>query len=226
MDSVLKRWIFSFWSSVFLFGLPWRLSGEESWNARDAVLIPRFGISLGGGYGNPLQYSCLGNFMGREAWLAIVHRVTKELDMTKQQQIFLFSYQVASSADSGKGREGYERLVELICWNTWRTKNTWHIEIPTILCWRNEWKERERKLLPWRAEELAYKGYITGLRNKPHIQFSPVHSFRFLLLMTGFGIGKHPSSRPMKCKRDSSKSNVSLLLRKNQHWFKMVLFCL
>ena len=143
--------------------------------------------------------------------------------VTKQQQIFLFSYQVASSADSEKGREGYERLVELICWNTWRTKNTWHIEILTILCWRNEWKERERKLFPWRVEELAYKGYITGFCNKLHIQFSPVHSFRFLLLMTGFGIGKHPSSRPMKCKRDSSKSfsYVSLLLKKNEHWLKI-----
>ena len=27
--------------------------------------------------GNPLQYSCLGNPIGREAWRAIVHGVTK-----------------------------------------------------------------------------------------------------------------------------------------------------
>ena len=32
--------------------------------------------------GNPLQYSCLGNAMDREAWWAIVHRVSKELDMS------------------------------------------------------------------------------------------------------------------------------------------------
>ena len=31
---------------------------------------------------DPLQYSCLGNPMDRGAWQAIVHAVTKELDMT------------------------------------------------------------------------------------------------------------------------------------------------
>ena len=30
-----------------------------------------------GGYGNPLQYSCLENSMDREAWWAIVHGITK-----------------------------------------------------------------------------------------------------------------------------------------------------
>ena len=33
--------------------------------------------SLGGGNGNPIQYSCLENSMGREAWQAIVHGVAK-----------------------------------------------------------------------------------------------------------------------------------------------------
>ena len=32
--------------------------------------------SPGGGNGNPLQYSCLRNPMGREAWWATVHGVT------------------------------------------------------------------------------------------------------------------------------------------------------
>ena len=47
----------------------------------DAGLIPGLGRSPGGGNGNPLQYSCLGNPMGREAWWATIHEVT-ELDMT------------------------------------------------------------------------------------------------------------------------------------------------
>ena len=47
----------------------------------DAGLIPGSGRSPGGGNGNPLQYSCLGNPMGREAWWATIHEVT-ELDMT------------------------------------------------------------------------------------------------------------------------------------------------
>ena len=41
------------------------------------VLIPGLGRSLGGGHGNPLQYSCLENPMGREAWWATVHKVAK-----------------------------------------------------------------------------------------------------------------------------------------------------
>ena len=44
---------------------------------RDAGLIPESGRSPGGGYGNPLQYSCLENPMDRGAWRATVHRVTK-----------------------------------------------------------------------------------------------------------------------------------------------------
>ena len=32
---------------------------------------------LGEGNGNPLQYSCLGNPTGREAWQATVHRVAE-----------------------------------------------------------------------------------------------------------------------------------------------------
>ena len=34
------------------------------------------------GNDNPLQYSCLGNPMGRGTWWATVHRVAKESDMT------------------------------------------------------------------------------------------------------------------------------------------------
>ena len=32
--------------------------------------------------GNPLQYSCLENSMGRLDWLAMVYAIAKELDMT------------------------------------------------------------------------------------------------------------------------------------------------
>ena len=44
---------------------------------RDANWIPGLGRSPGVGNGNPLQYSCLGNPMDREAWRATVHRVTE-----------------------------------------------------------------------------------------------------------------------------------------------------
>ena len=50
-------------------GLPQRLSGEEfACSTGDTCWIPGSGRSLGGGNGNPLQYSCLKNLMDRRAW--------------------------------------------------------------------------------------------------------------------------------------------------------------
>jgi len=39
--------------------------------------VPGSGRSLGGGNGNPLQYSWLENLMDRQAWRATVHGVIK-----------------------------------------------------------------------------------------------------------------------------------------------------
>ena len=68
MYYILKAWV------------PCRLSSKE-WachaHAGDVGLIPELGRSPGGGHGNPLQYSCLGNPMDRGAWWATVHGVTK-----------------------------------------------------------------------------------------------------------------------------------------------------
>ena len=44
-------------------------------DARDSGSIAGWGISSGGRNGNPLQYSCLENPMGRGAWQATVHRI-------------------------------------------------------------------------------------------------------------------------------------------------------
>ena len=50
-------------------GLPSGSDGKASaCNAGDPVLIPELGRSMGGGNGNPLQYSCLENSMDRGAW--------------------------------------------------------------------------------------------------------------------------------------------------------------
>ena len=56
-------------------------------DARDLGLIPGLGRSPGGGYGNPLQYSCLKNPLDREAWQAVVHRVRKNQTGLKQLSI-------------------------------------------------------------------------------------------------------------------------------------------
>ena len=51
---------------------------ESACSAGDPGLIPWSGRCPGEGTGNPLQYSCLENPMGRGAWWATVHGVTKK----------------------------------------------------------------------------------------------------------------------------------------------------
>ena len=51
---------------------------------RDVGSIPGLGRSPGGGYGNPLQYSCLENPKDRGAWQAKVHRVAKSKTQLKR----------------------------------------------------------------------------------------------------------------------------------------------
>ena len=46
-------------------------------NAGDSGSIPGSERSPGVGHDNPLKYFCLRNPMDREAWWAMVHRVTK-----------------------------------------------------------------------------------------------------------------------------------------------------
>jgi len=58
---------------------PWWLSGKESTcQCRRRVFDSWVGrIPWRRAYGNPLQYSCLGNPADRRAWRAAVHRVAK-----------------------------------------------------------------------------------------------------------------------------------------------------
>ena len=56
-------------------------------HAGDTSSILEWGRSPGGGNGNPLLYSCLGNPMDRGACQAIVHGVAKSQSLvTKEQQ--------------------------------------------------------------------------------------------------------------------------------------------
>ena len=50
--------------------------------AGDMGLVPGLGRSPGKGNGSPLQDTCLGNPVDREAWQATVHGVAKESDTT------------------------------------------------------------------------------------------------------------------------------------------------
>ena len=49
--------------------------------------VPVSGRSPGGGHGNLLPFSCLENPMGRKAWWAIIHRVTKSQTWLKRLSI-------------------------------------------------------------------------------------------------------------------------------------------
>ena len=58
--------------------LPCSSDGKESaCDAGDPGSIPGSERSSGEGNGSPLQYSCLENSMGREAWQAAVHGIAK-----------------------------------------------------------------------------------------------------------------------------------------------------
>ena len=69
-------------------GLPrWFCANESTYQAGNKGLIPVLGSSLGEGYGNPLQYSCLRNPVDRGAWQAAVHGVQGEgQDLASKQQ--------------------------------------------------------------------------------------------------------------------------------------------
>ena len=74
------HWKILLFPSTLCSGLPRWLSGKEPTcqhrRHRDVGSIPGWGRSPGGGNGNPLQYSCLENFMDRRAWWATVCGVT------------------------------------------------------------------------------------------------------------------------------------------------------
>ena len=80
-------------------------------DVREAGSIPGSGRSPGEGSGNPLQYPCLENHMGRGAWRAAVHRVTKS------QRRFSNS----ATTESGQIRHCAGRCVRMVegCLGHW-----------------------------------------------------------------------------------------------------------
>ena len=71
---------------VLFKGVPGGSDGKESaCNVGGLCSIPRWGRSPGERNSNSLQYSCLGNSMGRGAWQATVHGVTK--NQTQQSDL-------------------------------------------------------------------------------------------------------------------------------------------
>ena len=82
LNKVVTKWLnisLNYKAFYAYLGLPRWLGGKKnpSANAGDTRWIPGWGRSPGGGNGNPLQYSCLGNPMDRGAWRGTVHAVIK-----------------------------------------------------------------------------------------------------------------------------------------------------
>ena len=65
-------------------------------DVRDVGLIPGSGRSLGGGQGNPLQYSWLENPMDRGAWQTTVHGVAKSQTQLKRLSTRMVSLQTVN----------------------------------------------------------------------------------------------------------------------------------
>ena len=65
-----------FMLAISTIGLP-SVGKESACNAGEKGSIPGSERSPGGGHGNPLQYSCLGNPTDRGAWWAIVNAAAK-----------------------------------------------------------------------------------------------------------------------------------------------------
>ena len=71
----------TFWEGL----LRWLSGKQSSCQAGDVDSIPGPGRCPGEGNGNPLQYSCLEHPMDRGIWRAIVHGVTKELNISSSR---------------------------------------------------------------------------------------------------------------------------------------------
>ena len=95
-------------------GLPCGSDSKESTcNVGDLSSIPGSGRSPGEGNGYPLQYSCLGNPIEREAWRTTVNRVAKSLVKAMVFQVVMYGCESWTVKKAEHQRiEGFE----LWCW--------------------------------------------------------------------------------------------------------------
>ena len=93
--------------------LAWSGKEPNAGDIRDAVSIAGLGRSLGGGHGNPFQYSCLKNPMDRGVWWTTVHGVTKGQTRLKRLSMHTCIRQmVTSTKDIKLEQEKGHKLAE------------------------------------------------------------------------------------------------------------------
>ena len=96
----------------------------------DAGLMPGSGRSPGGGHGNPLQYSYLGNPINRGSWKATVHKVTKS-HMRLNTQYLRYSITMLLKHPFAKGMGFCQWFLFgffFSPWGIWHTRKCWDIK--------------------------------------------------------------------------------------------------
>ena len=118
---------------LFLSGSVVKNLPANTGDAGEADSIPGSGRSPGVGNGNPFQYSCLGNPMGRGAWQAAVYVVPRRDLATKNHQhksqlyfilyyasntistfVLNCTYQLGSVKDQISKKENYRPILLMI----------------------------------------------------------------------------------------------------------------
>ena len=80
----------------YILGFPGATGCKEPICQYRRCSIPGSGRALGGGHGNPFQYSCLENPMDRGAWWTTVHGVTKS--QTRLKQLSMYTQYITGSS--------------------------------------------------------------------------------------------------------------------------------
>ena len=142
-------------------------------DAVDKSLLPGLGRFPGGGHGNPLQYSCLGNLMDRGAWQATVHWVTESdtTEVTSHTCIRVLFREFPSGSDS----------ICLQCrrprFNHWVGKILWRQErLPTPIFLPGEFHGQKRLVSysPWGRKESDTTEQQTHTHRHTHTCYSRV----------------------------------------------------
>ena len=84
-----------FWPRASQVALVIKNPSANAVESRDVGSIPGLGRSPAGWHGNPLQYSCLENPLGRGTWQATVHRVTQS--WTRKKWLSLHTWILTTS---------------------------------------------------------------------------------------------------------------------------------
>ena len=124
---------------------------------RDMGLTPGLGRSPGGGNGNLLQCSCLGNPMGQWSfWWATVHGVTKSWTRLSDFTFFLYTYMGFPGGASAKEPTCQRRRHNRHGFDPWVGKIPWRREwqpTPVFLPGESHGQRRLAGYSPWDRKE-------------------------------------------------------------------------